>query len=166
MSDRYEYLKETLENISAPAMFDSHLKPKECEIEEKLACCHVTAADLAKVRQEIKEMEILSRKISDNAPAADIAKLQSRLQTYTAQCNECITECQAKMAGLRDLTVFVNDELQWLRETQIAITAPQSGFEIENFSFSGFRSEFPVFRFSNRNFGSEFPNRNSNYINF
>lgn len=125
-SDRYEHLKHTLDQISTPLLFEPNLKVKECDIEEKLACCHVTAADLAKVRQEIKELEILSQKINDEQTSDEIRSLQDRLRDYGLQCNDAIRECQAKMASLRDLSVYINDELHWLKETQIAITAPQS----------------------------------------
>jgi len=125
-SNRYEYLKCTLDQISTPELFEPNLKLKETDIEEKLACCHVTAADLAKVRQEIKELEILSQKIDDTRHNGEIEALQNRLRDFTLQCNDAIRECQTKMASLRDLSVFINDELHWLKETKIAITAPQS----------------------------------------
>jgi hypothetical protein len=99
---------------------------KESDIEEKLACCHVTAADLAKLREEIKELAILAQKIDEEQTANQIEKLQNRIRDYLSHCNQCIRECQTKMANLRDISVFVADELQWLDETQIAITAPQS----------------------------------------
>ena len=115
-------LKGALDGLSAPELFDSSQKLKESEIEEKLAYCHVTAADVAKIRHQIKELEILSQKINDEKLRPDIEALQDRLANISAQCHDVIRQCQAKMAQLRDLTVFVRDELNWLKESQIAIT--------------------------------------------
>ena len=122
LSGQYSDLKGALDDISAPELFDSSVKLKESEIEEKLAYCHVTAADVAKIRQQIKELEILSQKINDEELRPDIEALQDRLANISGQCQDVIRQCQAKMAQLRDLTVFVRDELNWLKESQIAIT--------------------------------------------
>jgi len=122
---KYESVASTLDDIATPVAFSSMSSPKEDEIEKKLACCHVTIADLARLRQDLKEIAILAQKLGDQEPAR-INQIGEKVGRNMAEYNAIIRECQTKLAGLRDFSSIIATELKWLRETQIAITAPQS----------------------------------------
>lgn len=103
-----------------------NLAENEREIEEKLACCHVTASDLAKVKGEIRELEVLSQQIGDPTLEAELEHLATRCNSLTQEVNATIHDCTSRLGILRDSSLFVHEQLAWLAETQIAITAPHS----------------------------------------
>ena len=83
-------------------------------------------ADLGKVKMEIRELEVISQQIADERLENDIAKLSQRCSSLCREVNETIRNCTVKLGSLRNSSIFVNEQLAWLQETQIAITAPHS----------------------------------------
>ena len=96
-----------------------------------MACCHVTIADLGQVKMEIRELEIIAQQIGDEKLEIDISRLSAKCAHLAKEVNETIRNCTVKLGLLKNSSVFVNEELAWLHETQIAIT----GKRVKIFSF-------------------------------
>ena len=87
-----------------------------------MACCHVTIADLGQVKMEIRELEIIAQQIGDEKLEIDISRLSAKCAHLAKEVNDTIRNCTVKLGLLKNSSVFVNEELAWLHETQIAIT--------------------------------------------
>ena len=75
---------------------------------------------------EIRELEIIAQQIGDEKLEIDICQLSGKCAHLSREVNETIRNCSVKLGMLKNSTLFVNEQLAWLHETQIAITAPHS----------------------------------------
>ena len=139
------YIKRSITKTLVPPQNVESEKIAENELLQKMACCHVTIADLGQVKMEIRELEIIAQQIGDEKLEIDISKLSAKCAHLAREVNETIRNCTVKLGLLKNSSVFVNEELAWLHETQIAITGKRVKFFVSIFRIKAVSNVINVF---------------------